>query len=72
MQIEKNVPLPPSKGRNPSKWAVLAELEIGDSVLVEGELDSIRGSTYARAARLDRKFTVRKIAPRQARVWRIA
>jgi len=72
MQIEKNIPIPVTRGSRSKTWAVLGEMEIGDSVVVEGELDAVRGSTYARASRLGRKFTVRKVADRQARIWRVS
>tara|TARA_R100001510_G_scaffold8875_1_gene6822 strand:+ start:235 stop:441 length:207 start_codon:yes stop_codon:yes gene_type:complete len=65
-EIEKNIPIPKKKF---GKWDELArKMEVGDSVLFEGQNDST--AFYIAAKNLGKKTTQRKINGK-IRCWRI-
>ena len=72
MQIEKDIPAPtePALGKDRS---VFDQMEIGDSVFVEGE--GTNGTTYssarARGRRAGKRFTART-QEGGVRIWRVA
>lgn len=69
MKIQKGIPAPvPGKGR-PAKYPT-AGMEVGDSILV-GSVNEASAVMQA-ARRRGWKFTRRKVAPGQYRIWRIA
>jgi uncharacterized protein (DUF2249 family) len=65
--IEKNIPIPSTRGKYP--WG---EMEVGDSIFIEGAKTSSRISTLTHSYGLSnkKKFTVRKVDG-GVRVWRI-
>lgn len=72
-KIEKNVPIPPRRGRR-SKYPV-ADLKTGESFLVPNgtfkKTQSVVSTLYAAAKRNDVKVSVR-VMPEGVRVWRTA
>jgi len=74
MDIEKEVPAPDVTGRKgPPRKYPFADMEIGDSVFVEGENSQGRA---ALAARAHGNFKQKKFAARTqeggVRIWRVA
>ena len=65
--IEKNVPVPPKKKIN-TRWSIAENMEIGDSVLVATQMDSLSLHNYCR--RKGFRSTSRKVEGGY-RVWRI-
>jgi len=70
--IEKDIPIPASRkpGRSADKYAILMDMEVGDSVLVTG----VKAASVAHQARFigkdtGYKFTVRPVEG-GVRVWR--
>lgn len=68
MEIEKGIPIPFSV----TFKTILAQLEVGDSVLSPQSHDATRSSIYRYGKELGRKFTTRKVARDGIRVWRVA
>lgn len=79
MRIEKNMPISP-KGKNGSAegiYAVFMNMEVGDSILADGEAaSSQRCPAYNCALQYSRKygvkFTGRKQSGNKVRIWRVA
>jgi len=72
MIIEKNIPIPVNRkpGRSADKYAILGDMEVGDSVMVTG----VKAASVAHQARIVGKDTGYKFAVRPVeggvRVWR--
>lgn len=72
MKIEKGIPIPPSKTERSELFTILSQLEIGDSVLVEGD---IQNRTRAKAVamnlrhRSEKDFITRRVK-NGLRIWR--
>lgn len=72
IEIDKNMPLPPTRGSAGGKKYPITELEIGDSFLVtDATQRKVWGSVGSVAKRTGAKFTVRNVEG-GVRVWRIA
>jgi hypothetical protein len=70
--IEKNIPLPARNMRGPSdKYAILRDMEVGDSIVVDVKPAAIATHYRAVANELNRKFVSRPEGE-GARVWRKA
>src|SRR5262245_59596807 len=67
-KIDKNVPLPPLARKGTSKYP-LAEMEVGDSFVIENS--NLGSSVKAIARKLGIKVTTRHVGDNRYRVWRI-
>jgi hypothetical protein len=69
--VDKDVPIPPKR----VEWYPWERLQVGDSFAVptptEKEDRSVRSCASVASRRLGWKFTVRRTAPKQVRVWRV-
>lgn len=77
--IEKGIPIPPdyraTKGRGRPARYPLADLEVGESFMVEGdsdERDRLKNAAAHAGRRQGKQFSVRTIEPGQYRCWRVA
>lgn len=66
--IEKGVPLPPVKTRQP-KYP-LAAMQVGDSFLLPPDMTGTKANIYSKASALGMKVTLRA-TPEGLRVWRV-
>lgn len=72
MIIEKNIPIPAGRkpGRSADKYAILTNMEVGDSVIVTGvKVASVAHQARAIGKDAGYKFTVRPVEG-GVRVWR--
>ncbi len=68
--IEKNIPLPTRNTRRPSdKYAILRDMEVGDSIVVDVKPGAINAHTRRVAKETSSKFVIRPEGD-GARVWR--
>lgn len=77
MKIDKNIPIPEDLGiRGKKKLYPLAEMEVGDSILVDGTSASSSGCGAYNAAlqhgrHFGKKFSGRKEGQDKVRIWRV-
>lgn len=72
LKIEKNIPMPPIRSKKHfDQYAVLARMEIGDSVLFESKKELDNCVNYAKR-NYSFKGSQRQIAESQWRWWRTA
>ena len=67
--VEKNIEMPPPRGRAGGKYGIIDKMEVGDSILVEKcDISSIRNR--ARLKNPGERFTYRKETDTHSRLWR--
>ena len=71
MQIEKSILLPTPTMRG-TVVVTLAAMEVGDSILVAGDPNSVRNSASSYGRRSGKTFTIRKQPDGQHRCWRVS
>jgi hypothetical protein len=65
-KIEKGIPFPES--RNREVMAKVRRMTVGDSIQFKPEQ---RGAFESAKARTSGKFKIRRISPKQCRIWRL-
>lgn len=70
LQIERNIPLPETRGRHSSRYRdVVAKMKVGDSFVAP---ESIRNGISGIAKRCGVVLTVRKLKDGEIRVWLVS
>lgn len=79
IKIEKNIPIPDVLRKSPHAYSVkypLRDLEVGDSIFVEGKMSYEMGATVKYHSINGKKFTARTINDEKegvgTRIWRTA
>ncbi|WP_299313457.1 hypothetical protein [uncultured Halomonas sp.] len=81
MKIEKNIPIPEHEigrksGNEQTSWAMFSEMEVGDSVLVDGDSTARKDCPAMNSANVygythGKRFSGRKQGNGKVRIWRI-
>lgn len=77
MDIEKDVPMPESRrGSGQSAWSTFSKMEVGDSILVDGDSTASKDCPAMNSAsvyghRYGKRFSGRKQGNGKVRIWRV-
>lgn len=77
MNIEKDVPMPEvRRGSEQSAWSTFSKMEVGDSILVDGDSAENKecpaySSAKAYGHRYGKRFSGRKAGNGKVRIWRV-